>query len=83
MTHLAALARDVREGFSRLPKQIPAQYLYDDLGSALFGWPADRTSIEFIFRVTTLLPLLGVITGFLPNIGAAFFVELRTSEHTT
>ena len=36
MTHLAALARDVREGFSRLPKQIPAQYLYDDLGSALF-----------------------------------------------
>jgi FSR family fosmidomycin resistance protein-like MFS transporter len=30
--------------------------------------PAGRTSIEFIFQVSTLLPLLGVITGFLPNI---------------
>ena len=38
------------------------------LGSAFFGWLADRTSIEFIFRVSTLLPLLGIITGFLPNI---------------
>ena len=38
------------------------------LGSAFFGWLADRTSIEFIFQVSTLLPLLGVITGFLPNI---------------
>lgn len=34
------------------------------LGSAFFGWLADRTSIEFIFQVSTLLPLLGVITGF-------------------
>lgn len=38
------------------------------LGSAFFGWLADRTSIEFIFRVSTLLPLLGVIMGFLPDI---------------
>ena len=38
------------------------------IGSAFFGWLADRTNIEFIFRVSTLLPLLGVITGFLPNI---------------
>ena len=44
------------------------------LGSAFFGWLADRTSIEFIFRVSTLLPLLGVITGFLPNI------ELKRDE---
>ena len=36
--------------------------------NAFFGWLADRTSIEFIFQVSTLLPLLGVITGFLPNI---------------
>ena len=33
-----------------------------------FGWLADKTSIEFIFRISTLLPLLGIITGFLPNI---------------
>lgn len=37
------------------------------LGSAFFGWLADRTSIEFIFQISTLLPLLGVITGFLPT----------------
>lgn len=38
------------------------------IGSAFFGWVADRTSIEFIFRISTLLPLLGIITAFLPNI---------------
>ena len=38
------------------------------LGSAFFGWLADRTSIEFIFQISTLLPLLGVITGFLPDV---------------
>ena len=38
------------------------------LGSAFFGWLADKTSIQFIFQISTLLPLLGVITGFLPNI---------------
>lgn len=37
------------------------------LGSAFFGWLADRTSIEFIFQVSAFLPLLGVIAGFLPN----------------
>jgi len=31
------------------------------LGSAFFGWLADRTSIEFIFRVSALLPLMGII----------------------
>lgn len=38
------------------------------LGSAFFGWLADKTSIEFIFQISTLLPFLGVITGLLPNI---------------
>lgn len=37
------------------------------LGSAFFGWLADRTSVEFIFRVSSLLPLLGIIAGFLPD----------------
>lgn len=37
------------------------------LGSAFFGWLADRTSIEFIFQASAFLPLLGVIAGFLPN----------------
>lgn len=38
------------------------------IGSAFFGWLADKTSVEFIFQISTLLPLLGVVTGFLPNI---------------
>ena len=38
------------------------------IGSAFFGWLADKTSIEFIFQISTLLPLLGIIAGFLPNI---------------
>lgn len=38
------------------------------IGSAFFGWLADKTSIEFIFQVSTLLPLLGIFTAFLPNI---------------
>ncbi len=37
------------------------------LGSAFFGWLADRTSIAFVFRVSAFLPLMGVIAGFLPN----------------
>ena len=37
------------------------------LGSAFFGWLADKTSIEFIFHVSAYLPLLGVIAMFLPN----------------
>ena len=37
------------------------------LGSAFFGWLADRTSIEFIFQVSAFLPLLGMIAAFLPN----------------
>lgn len=38
------------------------------IGSAFFGWLADKTSIEFIFQISTLLPLIGVVTVFLPNI---------------
>ncbi len=38
------------------------------LGSAFFGWLADRTSIELVFRVAALLPLLGAIACFLPDI---------------
>ena len=37
------------------------------LGSTFFGWLADKTSIEFIFKVSAYLPLLGIIAGLLPN----------------
>ena len=37
------------------------------IGSAFFGWLADKTSVEFIFKVSAFLPLLGVIAGLLPD----------------
>ncbi|RQO31005.1 MFS transporter [Taibaiella sp. KBW10] len=38
------------------------------IGSALLGWLADKTNIEYVFNVCAYLPLIGIITGFLPNI---------------
>lgn len=37
------------------------------LGSAFFGWLADKTSVEFIFQVSAFLPLMGIVAGLLPN----------------
>ena len=37
------------------------------LGSSFFGWLADQTSILFIFKISTLLPLLGIIAVYLPK----------------
>lgn len=38
------------------------------IGSALLGNLADKTSIEYVFSVCSFLPLIGLITGFLPNL---------------
>lgn len=38
------------------------------LGSAVLGNLADHTSIEFVFRLCAFLPLLGIVTGFLPDV---------------
>lgn len=38
------------------------------LGSAILGVIADHTSIKYVFWICSFLPLLGVITGLLPNI---------------
>ena len=38
------------------------------IGSAILGNLADKTSIEFVFSVCSFLPLIGLLTGFLPNI---------------
>ncbi|MBI4048498.1 MAG: MFS transporter, partial [Devosia nanyangense] len=35
----------------------------------VLGIVADRTSIEFVFRLCAYLPLLGLLTVFLPPIG--------------
>ncbi len=38
------------------------------IGSALLGWLADRTSIGFVFQVCAYLPLIGLLTGLLPEV---------------
>lgn len=38
------------------------------IGSAVLGWIADSTSIAYVFSICAYLPLIGIITGFLPNI---------------
>ncbi|MEJ7769845.1 MAG: MFS transporter [Chitinophagaceae bacterium] len=39
------------------------------IGSALLGALADQTSILYVFRVCAFLPLIGLLTWFLPDIG--------------
>jgi len=38
------------------------------LGSALLGYMADHTGIRFVFEVCAFLPLIGIVTAFLPNL---------------
>lgn len=38
------------------------------IGSALLGWLADHTDIGFVFRLCGWLPLIGLLTGFLPEV---------------
>lgn len=40
------------------------------IGSAFFGWIADMKGVEYIFRLSSWLPLLGIIAVFLPDIRA-------------
>jgi FSR family fosmidomycin resistance protein-like MFS transporter len=37
------------------------------LGSAILGYVADQTSIEYVYKLSSFLPLIGVFTYFLPN----------------
>ena len=38
------------------------------IGSAVLGEIADRTSIAYVFHLCSFLPLIGLLTAFLPNI---------------
>jgi FSR family fosmidomycin resistance protein-like MFS transporter len=38
------------------------------IGSAVLGELADRTSIEYVFQLCSFLPLIGLLTAFLPNV---------------
>lgn len=38
------------------------------IGSAVLGQLADHTSINYVFHVCSFLPLIGLLTAFLPNV---------------
>lgn len=38
------------------------------LGAAWLGWLADRTSIEFVYRLCAFLPAIGVVAFWLPDL---------------
>jgi MFS transporter, FSR family, fosmidomycin resistance protein len=41
------------------------------IGAALLGKLADLTDISFVYHVCSFLPLIGLLTGFLPNLEKA------------
>jgi FSR family fosmidomycin resistance protein-like MFS transporter len=38
------------------------------LGSAVLGYAADHTGIEYVYHICAFLPLIGIIAWFLPNL---------------
>lgn len=45
------------------------------LGSAVLGYWADQTSIEYIYQICAYLPLIGIIAALLPNMQKVKFLE--------
>jgi len=39
------------------------------VGAAVLGRLADATSIDYVYQVCAFLPLIGLLTVFLPNLG--------------
>ncbi|WP_343564337.1 MFS transporter [Sphingobacterium sp.] len=46
------------------------------IGSAVLGWQADHTSIEFIYHLCSYLPLIGIVAYFLPNLQKTPYKEI-------
>jgi FSR family fosmidomycin resistance protein-like MFS transporter len=49
------------------------------IGSALLGKLADYTSIDFVYRVCAFLPVIGLLTAFLPNLEPSKIRAVRSS----
>lgn len=48
------------------------------VGSAVLGWWADATSIEYIYHICSYLPLIGVIAYFLPDMSKINYKTITT-----
>ncbi|HEV2200427.1 MAG TPA: MFS transporter [Bryobacteraceae bacterium] len=49
------------------------------IAAALLGALADHTSISFVYSVCSFLPMLGLLTAFLPNVAEARRQQARTA----
>jgi FSR family fosmidomycin resistance protein-like MFS transporter len=43
------------------------------LGSALLGYLADQTSIEYVYKISSYLPLIGIFTYFYLTLKESYF----------
>ena len=41
---------------------------FGGIGAAVLGEIADQTSIGFVYKLCSFLPLIGLLTAFLPNL---------------
>jgi FSR family fosmidomycin resistance protein-like MFS transporter len=39
------------------------------VGAVALGWLADATSIDFVYQICAFLPLIGILTILLPDLG--------------
>ncbi len=51
---------------------------FGGIGAALLGQLADSTSIDFVYKVCSFLPAIGLLTAFLPNIEPAATLRVQT-----
>ena len=49
------------------------------IGAAVLGWMADHTGIDFVYKVCSFLPAMGLLTALLPNLKTAAQRERRES----
>jgi len=47
------------------------------VGAAALGKLADATSIGYVYRVCSFLPIIGLLTVFLPNLETALAAKRR------
>jgi FSR family fosmidomycin resistance protein-like MFS transporter len=52
------------------------------IGAAVLGWMADHTGIDFVYKVCSFLPAMGLLTALLPNLKTAAQRERRESLAT-
>jgi FSR family fosmidomycin resistance protein-like MFS transporter len=50
------------------------------IGAAFLGWLADRTGIEFVYLICSVLPALGLLAAFLPDLKSVKSSPLATAK---